>query len=66
MRPELRLAAVDVLDVAMGAVEGEDPRAGARVDHARDRVVARVLLGGRPRRLGVVGGGVLDHLGVPG
>src|SRR5215213_358370 len=60
-RPELRLAALGVLDVAVGAVEGEDPRAGTGVDHARDRVVPGVLLGGGARRVGVVRVRVLDH-----
>ena len=37
------------------------PGRGAGVDHARDRVVPRVLLGGRARLVGVVRVGVLDH-----
>ena len=37
------------------------PGAGAGVHHAGDRVVPGVLLSGGARRLGVVGGGVLDH-----
>ena len=58
---ELRLAALHVLDVAVGAVEGEDPGAGAGIDHAGDRVVPRVLLGGRPRGVGVVRVRIFDH-----
>ena len=38
------------------------PGGGAGVDHAGDRVVPRVLLGGRAWSVGVVGIGVLDHL----
>src|SRR5256885_9073261 len=38
-----------------------DPGGGAGVDHASNRVVPGVLLGGRPRRVRVVGIGVLDH-----
>ena len=48
---ELRLAALDVLDVAERAVERQDARRRAGVDHARDRVVPRVLLGGGARRV---------------
>ncbi len=41
---ELVLAGDDVLDVAEGAVEREDPVGDAGVDHAGDRVVPQVLL----------------------
>ena len=41
----------DVLDVAVGAVEGQDPGRRAGVDHARDRVVPRVLLRAGARRV---------------
>ena len=58
--PELGLAADRVADVAEGPVEREDPGRGAGVDHAGDRVVPWVLLGGGPRGLGVVGVGVGD------
>src|SRR4051794_28892845 len=54
-RPELRLAALGVLDVAVGAVEGEDPRSGKGVHHACDRVVPRVLLSACPLGIGVIG-----------
>ena len=50
---ELGLAALDVADVAERAVEGEDAGAGAGVDHAAERVVPEVLLGGRPLAVGV-------------
>ena len=60
-RAELGLAALDVADVAVGPVERQDPGRRAGVDHARDRVVPGVLLGGRAGRLGVVGIGVVDH-----
>ena len=46
---ELGLAAGRVLDVAEGAVEGQDPGRGAGVDHAGDRVVPGVLLGASTR-----------------
>ena len=52
---ELRLAALDVGDVAERAVEREDPGRRAGVDHARDRVVPQVLL--RARRAAVAVGG---------
>ena len=59
---ELGLAAGRVLDVAEGAVEGQDPGRGAGVDHAGDRVVPEVLLGADPVGLGVLGvGRVLHH-----
>src|SRR6185437_560929 len=53
-RAELRLAALDVLDVAVRAVEGESTDAGTRIDHARDRVVPRILLVARPGGLRIV------------
>src|SRR5262249_49518318 len=46
---ELVLAAEAVADVPEGAVEGEASGGGAGVDHARDRVVPRVLLRGDAR-----------------
>jgi hypothetical protein len=59
--PELRLAALGVLDVPVGPVEGQDAGRGAGVHHAGDRVVPWILLGGRPRGVGVVRIGILDH-----
>src|SRR5262249_28073595 len=47
---ELVLAAERVGDVTEGAVEGQGTRRRARVDHARDRVVPRILLRGRAWR----------------
>src|SRR5215207_7721078 len=60
-RTELRLAPLGVPDVAVGSVERQDAGARAGVDHASDRVVPGVLLGGRARRLRIVGVRVLDH-----
>ena len=56
-RAELVLAGDRVLDVAEGAVVGVDAVGGAGVDHARQRVVPRVLLRGDARRVLVVGSG---------
>ena len=58
---ELGLAALDVLDVAVGAVERQRADRRAGVDHARDRVVPRVLLVAGARRVGVVRVGVGDR-----
>ena len=58
---ELRLAAQHVLDVAVGAVEGEDPGQRAGVHHAGNGVVPGVLLGGGTGRIRVLRIGVLDH-----
>src|SRR4051794_8238269 len=66
-RAELRLAAVDVADVAERPVEREDAGRRAGVDHAPERVVPEVLLRARPGRLGVGGVRVAQHAvaGVP-
>src|SRR4051812_8441067 len=46
---ELGLAALDVLDVAVGAVERKRPDGGAGIHHARDRVMPGILLVARSR-----------------
>src|SRR5204863_4903907 len=58
---ELVLAAERVRDVAEGAVERQTPGRRAGVDHARDRVMPRVLLGGLARRVRVVRVGIRAH-----
>ena len=58
---ELVLAGDRVLDVAEGAVEGEDPVGLAGVDHAGDGVVPEVLLVGGARAVDVAVDGVLAH-----
>ena len=58
---ELVLAAERVGDVAERAVERQGAGRGAGVDHARDRVVPRVLLRGRARRVGVLRVGIGAH-----
>ena len=55
---ELVLAPHRVADVAERPVVRVDPGGGAGVDHPGDRVVPEVLLHGRPRRIGIAGGGV--------
>ena len=55
---ELVLAPHRVADVAERPVVRVDPRGGAGVDHPGDGVVPEVLLHGRPRRVGIAGGGV--------
>ena len=64
---ELRLAALGVRDVAVGAVEGQRADGGAGVDHARDRVVPGVLLVAGAGGVGVVRVGIGDRTvaGVP-
>ena len=63
---ELGLASGRVLDVAEGAVEGQDAGRGAGVDHAGDRVVPEVLLGADPVGLRVLGIGRVLHHAVAG
>src|SRR5690606_36628177 len=58
---ELVLAGDDVLDVAEGPVEGQQPVGHAGVDHAGQRVVPQVLLVDRAVGLDVAAGRILAH-----
>src|SRR5262249_31832317 len=58
---ELILAPERVADVAERPVEGQGAHRCAGVDHARDRVVPGILLGGRARRVRGLGIGIAGY-----